>query len=105
MSSVQCTNLLTIQWVPATSGDNASSYTISVTNPTSETTVGVWSIGGGTTMMTIGNLVDSTNYTVNVTAINCAGPSNSSSISVQTCECVYVCALCAYRYGTKQTNF
>eukprot|EP00731_Ephydatia_muelleri_P001287 Em0001g1287a len=87
VSSVQCTNLLTIQWVPATSGDNASSYTISVTNPTSETTVGVWSIGGGTTMMTIGNLVDSTNYTVNVTAINCAGPSNSSSISVQTLPC------------------
>ncbi|KAL5500764.1 hypothetical protein EMCRGX_G012365 [Ephydatia muelleri] len=34
---------------------------------------------------TIGDLIDGTNYTVSVAAINCAGSSNSSSVSVQTC--------------------
>ena len=88
-----CTNSLTIQWTPASSGFNASSYNISVT---SRTTVGTWSVAGDTTMTTIGDLIDGTNYTVSVTAINCAGSSNSNSVSVQTCEwcvcvCVYVC--------------
>eukprot|EP00731_Ephydatia_muelleri_P011228 Em0006g122a len=76
-----CTNSLTIQWTPASSGFNASSYNISVT---SGTTVGTWSVAGDTTMTTIGDLIDGTNYTVSVTAINCAGSSNSSSVSVQT---------------------
>ncbi|KAL5500680.1 hypothetical protein EMCRGX_G012275 [Ephydatia muelleri] len=76
-----CTNSLTIQWTPASSGFNASSYYISVT---SETTVGTWSVAGDTTMTTIGDLIDGTNYIVSVTAINCAGSSNSSSVSVQT---------------------
>ncbi|KAL5500738.1 hypothetical protein EMCRGX_G012336 [Ephydatia muelleri] len=76
-----CTNSLTIQWTSASSGYNASSYNISVT---SGTTVGTWSVAGHTTMTTIGDLIDGTNYTVSVTAINCAGSSNSSSVSVQT---------------------
>ena len=85
-SSQVCTNSLTIQWTPASGGYNASSYNISVT------TVGTWSEAGDTTMTTIGDLIDGTNYTVSVTAINCAGSSNSSSVSVQTCEwCVSVC--------------
>ena len=51
-----------------------------------------WSVAGDTTKTTIGDLIDGTNYTVSVTAINCAGSSNSSSVSVQTCEwCVSVC--------------
>ena len=57
--------------------------------------MGTWSVAGDTTMTTIGDLIDGTNYTVSVAAINCAGSSNSSSVSVQTCEwcgvCVYVC--------------
>ncbi|KAL5500695.1 hypothetical protein EMCRGX_G012290 [Ephydatia muelleri] len=76
-----CINSLTIQWTPASSGFNASSYNISVT---SGTTVGTWSVAGDTTMTTIGDLIDGTNYTVSVTATNCAGSSNSSSVSVQT---------------------
>eukprot|EP00731_Ephydatia_muelleri_P011203 Em0006g97a len=79
-----CTNSLTIQWTPASSGYNASSYNISVT---SGTTVGTWSVAGDTTMTTIGDLIDGTNYTVSVAAINCAGSSNSSSVSVQTLPC------------------
>ena len=67
--------------------------------------MGTWSVAGDTTMTTIGDLIDGTNYTVSVAAINCAG---SSNISVQTCEwCVYVCvcvhmcvcmSVCVYVY-------
>ena len=54
--------------------------------------MGTWSVAGDTTKTTIGDLIDGTNYTVSVTAINCAGSSNSSSVSVQTCEwCVCAC--------------
>ena len=63
--------------------------------------MGTWSVAGDTTMTTTGDLIDGTNYTVSVTAINCAGSSNSSSVSVQTCEwcvsvcvCEYVCVVC-----------
>eukprot|EP00731_Ephydatia_muelleri_P011642 Em0006g536a len=76
-----CTNSLTIQWTPATSGFNASSYNISVT---SGTTVGTWSVAGDTTMTTIGDLIDGTSYTVSITAINCAGSAPAVAISVQT---------------------
>eukprot|EP00731_Ephydatia_muelleri_P038124 Em0661g1a len=41
-------------------------------------------------MTTIGDLIDGTNYTVSVTAINCAESSNSSSVSVQTLPCAPV---------------
>eukprot|EP00731_Ephydatia_muelleri_P011123 Em0006g17a len=78
-TSMMCTNSLVLQWTPA-SGTHTS-YSINVT---SGTTVGTWSVAGDTTMTTIGDLIDGTNYTVSVTAINCAGSSNSSSVSVQT---------------------
>ncbi|KAL5476174.1 hypothetical protein EMCRGX_G026088 [Ephydatia muelleri] len=54
-----------------TSDRNASSYNISVSAS--------YSVCEHTfTWMTIGDLIDGTNYTVSVTAINCAGSSNSS---------------------------
>ncbi|KAL5500679.1 hypothetical protein EMCRGX_G012274 [Ephydatia muelleri] len=78
-----CTNSLTIQWTPASSGFNASSYNISVGNGTS-------TLVTTSTNATIGDLIDGTNYTVSVAAINCAGSSNSSSVSVQTFPCAPV---------------
>ena len=52
---------------------NASSYNISVSAS--------YSVCEHTfTWMTVGDLTDGTNYTVSVTAINCAGSSNSSSV-------------------------
>eukprot|EP00731_Ephydatia_muelleri_P011121 Em0006g15a len=81
--SLVCTNSLTIQWTPASSGFNASSYNISVGNGTS-------TLATTSTNATIGDLIDGTNYTVSVTAINCAGSSNSNSVSVQTLPCAPV---------------
>eukprot|EP00731_Ephydatia_muelleri_P011120 Em0006g14a len=57
-------------------------YNISVGNGTS-------TLATTSTNATIGDLIDGTNYTVSVTAINCAGSSNSNSVSVQTCEVVF----------------
>ena len=88
--SLVCTNSLTLQWTPAPGGYNATSYSISVVN-------GNFTLATNSTNATIGDLIEGTNYTVSVTSINCAGSSNSSSVSVQTCEwcvcgvCVYVC--------------
>ena len=69
--------------------------------------MGTWSVAGDTTMTTIGDLIDGTNYTVSVTAINCAGSSNSSSVSVQTCEwcgvCVCVC-VCVCGHAINQIS-
>ena len=91
--SLVCTDTLAILWFPYAIGDisNPTAYTVTIIsmNMMIKRSVHVY---GNTTMMTIGDLIDGTNYTVIVTAINCAGSSNSSSVSVQTCElCKVVC--------------
>eukprot|EP00731_Ephydatia_muelleri_P011233 Em0006g127a len=79
-SSLVCTNSLTLQWTMSAS-NNAAGYVVLLTT-TSGTTVALNTTT--TTMTTIGDLIDGTSYTVSVAAINCAGSSNSSSVSVQT---------------------
>ena len=83
-ASMVCTNSLVLQWTPP-SGTHTS-YTIRITNSTSGSTLSTLSVARDVTMTTVGDLIDGSNYTVSVTAINCAGSSNSSSVSVQTCE-------------------
>ncbi|KAL5500686.1 hypothetical protein EMCRGX_G012281 [Ephydatia muelleri] len=78
--SLVCTNALTLQWTMSAS-NNAAGYVVLLTT-TSGTTVALNTTTS--TMTTIGDLIDGTSYTVSVTAINCAGSSNSSSVSVQT---------------------
>ena len=86
--SLVCTNSLTLQWTMSAS-NNAAGYIVLLTT-ISGTTLAMNTTTS--TMTTIGDLIDGTSYTVSVAAINCAGSSNSSSVSVQTCEwCVCVC--------------
>eukprot|EP00731_Ephydatia_muelleri_P011256 Em0006g150a len=78
--SLVCTNSLTLQWTMSAS-NNAAGYVVLLTT-TSGTTVALNTTTS--TMTTIGDLIDGTSYTVSVAAINCAGSSNSNSVSVQT---------------------
>ena len=96
-TSMVCTNSLALQWTPATSG---TSYTISLTNTTTLVT--------NSTNISIEGLIDGSNYTISVAATNCAGSSNSSSVSVQTCDwyvyvCIYLC-VCVGGGGGQGTN-
>ena len=85
--SLVCTDTLAILWFPYVIGgiSDPTAYTVTIVsmNMLTERRVHVY---GNTTMMKIGDLIDGSNYTVTVTAINCAGASNSSSVSVQTCK-------------------
>ena len=85
--SLVCTDTLAILWFPYAIGgiSDPAAYTVTIISMNMLTNRSV-PVYGNTTMMTIGDLIDGSNYTVIVTAINCAGASNSSSVSVQTCE-------------------
>eukprot|EP00731_Ephydatia_muelleri_P011246 Em0006g140a len=78
--SLVCTNSLTLQWTMSAS-NNAAGYVVLLTT-ISGTTVALNTTTSA--MTTIGDLIDGTSYTVSVAAINCAGSSNSNSVSVQT---------------------
>ena len=78
------TNNMAVTWIPSTIDGSPTSYNISISD--SYVPVNANTSGAQVYTHTFMGLMSDTLYTVLLVAINCAGVSNSTKISMQTCK-------------------